>query len=602
MNPQTATKDHSLTVYQNAVQKTFAFLKSTNRLDELYTRAIPLPSNGGYLLPVCELHASDSQLIANLSKWREENSDSFPSQFTVTLEGTQKWLRHNVLDVEDRLLFLVTDAQGYHIGHLGLANALNDNMTAEIDNVVRGVKDRAPGIMSVAMEALLNWAEDFLAPKEIYLRVFSDNQHAIDFYTRLNFVSDKELPLRKHVEGNAVRFLDREANDTAPADKSFLRMVYRPATSFKPSSMILTAGPLISSRETSYTFDAARNGWNSNWSGYLNRLQKSFADYIGVKYALPVASGTGSLHIAVVALGIGPGDEVIVPDLTWVATANAVAYAGATPVFADVDPDSWCLDPESFESLITERTKAVMPVHLYGHPARMDRIMEIARRHNLHVIEDAAPALGSEFQDQRVGKFGDFSIFSFQGAKLLVSGEGGMLLTNDDELYEKAYHVWHIGSVNGTFWIDSLGLKYKMSNVQAAVALGQLEHVDQMVEAKRRIFSWYADYLEGVPGIKLNYEQPWARSNCWMPSIVLSSDVKMGRDELRDELKKRNIDTRPLFPAISQYPYWKPTPQVQPNAKWLGDNGINLPGGVKLRRPQIEYIAQNIREILEHAV
>jgi perosamine synthetase len=297
-------------------------------------------------------------------------------------------------------------------------------------------------------------------------------------------------------------------------------------------------------------------------------------------------------------LGIGPGDEVVVPDLTWVATANAVLYTGATPIFADIEQDSWCIDPRSFESLITERTKAVIPVHLYGHPSKMDEIMKIAHKHNLYVIEDAAPAIGAKFQGQKVGTFGDFAAFSFQGAKLLVTGEGGMLVTDNAELYKKAYAIWDQGRTPGTFWINELGWKYKMSNLQAAMGLGQLERVDELIEKKRQIFSWYADGLKGVPHIKLNYELPWAHSIYWMTSICLGEEAGITRDELRDSLRKRNIDSRPVFPAISQFPFW-PKPQLpKPIANFIGKQAINLPSGVCLKREQIDYICRNLREIL----
>ena len=282
---------------------------------------------------------------------------------------------------------------------------------------------------------------------------------------------------------------------------TILRMIYSPVRKVDGSEMILTAGPSISAREASYALDAARNGWNRQMDDYIKRFEASFAEYVGTKYAMSTSSCTGALHLALAALEIGPGDEVIVPDLTWVATANAVLYVGATPIFADIESDSWCLDPASFEAAITKRTKAVIPVHLYGHPARMDKIMEIARRHKLYVVEDAAPAIGAEFQGQKTGTFGDFAAFSFQGAKLVVTGEGGMLVTNNDELYAEGSVIWDQGRQPGTFWINQRGLKYKMSNIQAAFGLGQLERVDELIEAKRRNFIWYQEGLKDVPGI-----------------------------------------------------------------------------------------------------
>jgi len=363
--------------------------------------------------------------------------------------------------------------------------------------------------------------------------------------------------------------------------------------------MILTAGPSISQREAVYALDAAKYGWNMEWSKYLTRFERDFAAFVNTSHAMACSSGTGALTIALTALDIGPGDEVIVPDLTWVATANAVRYVGATPVFADVELDTWNIDAASAESLITPRTKAIMPVHMYGHPARMDAVMAVAKRHGLFVVEDAAPAIGAEWQGQRCGSFGDFAAFSFQGAKLLVTGEGGMLVCNNPDLYQKALKIWDQGrNPSRTFWIDGHGLKYKMANVQAAVGLGQLERCPELVAMKRRIFDWYADGLDGVPGITLNQEVDGAFSIYWMTSLRLDEQARLSRDELGAELKKRQVDTRPVFPAISQYPIWNQSPPPQPTALRIGRQAMNLPSGVCLRREQVAYVCSQIRSLL----
>jgi perosamine synthetase len=592
------TDNRPMEVFKNAVRKNFSFLKQTTRLDSLYAKSIPLEQDGGLLVPVCELHATDKELISKLAKWRKDNALFFPTQFPVTLAGTESWLRSKLLDVDDRILFLVLDKYGNPIGHLGYADAINDSGEMEIDNVMRGIIGIQPGIMSNAMKAIMNWAQETMGPRTIFLRTFSDNAHAIEFYHKLDFKDDYLIPLRKHQEGTRVEYNPLSADDRAKPDTYFLRMVYAPGKIEKPLEIISTAGPSISARETSYALDAARYGWNRQMDKYIKNFETAFADYIGTKYAISTSCCTGALHLAIAALGIGPGDEVIVPDITWVATANAVVYNGAIPIFADIEPDSWCLDPKSFEAQITKKTKAVIPVHLYGHPARMDKIMEIARKHNLYVIEDAAPAIGTEFKGQKTGTFGDFAAFSFQGAKLLVTGEGGMLVTNNDELYKKVYSLWDQGRTPGTFWINEIGWKYKMSNIQAALGLGQLERVDELIEAKRRIFSWYAEGLKGVPHIKLSYELPWARSIYWMTSLFLDEQAGISRDELRETLRKYNVDTRAVFPAISQYPIWPKKQQTKPVAKLIGNQSINLPSGVCLKREQVDYICHCIREII----
>jgi perosamine synthetase len=306
------------------------------------------------------------------------------------------------------------------------------------------------------------------------------------------------------------------------------------------------------------------------------------------------------MQSALMALDIGPGDEVIVPDQTWVATANAVRYVGATPIFADVEIDTWNIDASSVEKLITNKTKAIMPVHMYGHPARMTNLMQLANRYDLKIVEDAAPAIGAEWQGKRCGSFGSFAGFSFQGAKLMVTGEGGMLVTNDKDLYQKAFKIWDQGrNPSRTFWIDEDGVKFKMSNIQAALGLAQLERVDELIEMKRRIFSWYEEGLEGLPNVLLNKEVEGARSIYWMSSIRLEPSSPVSRDNLMKELKSRNIDSRPVFPAISQYPIWPVKQEPKPIAFLIGNQAINLPSGVCLTKDQVMYVANQIKEILK---
>jgi perosamine synthetase len=588
--------DRSVASYCNAAARSFDFFKRTTLLDDLYAKSLRLPDGAGYLLPTCDLHVDDDALIADLTRWRNEDVAAYPSQFVATPTSTKAWLRDRVLAVPDRMLFLVVNKFGRIIGHMGFASAINADCSLEMDNIVRGLKSGDPGLMSRGMATLIDWAEEKLGPREIYLRVFETNTHAIAFYEKLGFVRDRLLPLTKHIDGANVNY--KPTSESEKPDTHFARMTYRPQRPCKGDKMILTAGPSISAREASYALDAARYGWNDQWNKYLRRFEQGFADYVGVKHALAFSSCTGALHVSLLALGIGKGDEVIVPELTWVATANAVLYTGATPIFADVEEDSWCLDADSVAAKITPRTKAVMPVHLYGQPCRMDRIMAVAKANNLHVVEDAAPSIGAEFQGQRTGSFGHFGCFSFQGAKLLVTGEGGMLLTNDSDLYQRAHKIWDQGRVPGSFWIDYNGWKYKMSNVQAALGLGQLERVEELVEAKRRIFGWYVEGLQGVPHLRLNREVEGTRSIYWMTSIYLEETCPLSRDALRAELKQRNIDTRDVFPAISQYPIWPVKQTPQPHGTRIGARAINLPSGVCLKRAQVQYVCEQIRALL----
>ncbi|MDG0026272.1 aminotransferase class I/II-fold pyridoxal phosphate-dependent enzyme [Trinickia sp. Y13] len=588
----------SLDVYKKSVKENFLFLKAATNVQELYLRAIPLKGEQGFLIPVAQVHLGDDALLQRLTQWRNRFVHVYPTQFLATLESTRAWLRDRLLAVEDRMLFLVVDKQGAVVGHMGFNSCFNDEAQMELDNIVRGVDGVERGIMANALLTLTEWARKTINVEGFFLRVFADNAKAIDFYRSLGFVVDETIPLTKVEQEGLVSYVACENGGTP--DASFLRMSLHAASPEIGKTLMSTAGPSISAKEAAYAFDAAATGWNSNWSRYLTKFEQSFASYVGAKYALATTSCTGALQIALMALDIGPGDEVIVPDMTWVATANAVRYVGATPVFADIEFDTWNLDAATIEPLITPRTKAIVAVHLYGHPARMTRIMEIARQYNLKLVEDAAPAVGAEWEGRRCGSFGDFAAFSFQGAKLLVTGEGGMLVTNNDALYEKALKIWDQGrDPSKVFWIDGHGVKFKMSNVQAALGLAQLERVDEQIEMKRRIARWYREGLEGVSGISLNQEVPGARSIFWMTSVFLHEDVRIDRELVRKLMKDANVDTRPVFPAISQYPIWPVKQTPQPVALRVGQRAINLPSGVCLKRDEVDYVCDVLKKILK---
>ncbi|MBI2454402.1 MAG: DegT/DnrJ/EryC1/StrS family aminotransferase [Parcubacteria group bacterium] len=370
----------------------------------------------------------------------------------------------------------------------------------------------------------------------------------------------------------------------------------------RPDRMILTAGPSITKLEEGYVLDAVRHGWNWHWSDYLERFEKKLAEYLGVKHVLPVSHGTGALHLAMLALNIGPGDEVIIPDTTYIACANVVKYVGATPVFADVDRATWCLDPDSVERNITRRTRAILPVWMYGNAPDMDGIMEIAQRHGLFVVEDSCPALGTIYKGKKAGAIGDIGVFSFQGAKIAVMGEGGAFITNSDEFYERAQLLCKGGmDPSRQFWVKDVGYMYKLSNLQAALALAQIERIEELVARKRQIFGWYQEQLSGISAISINREPHGVRSNMWMSSVVLAEDVPASRDWFRTELKNRLIDTRPFFFPITMFPiYSNPRASgLNPNSYFVGLQGVNLPSGVERTKEEIDYIGRQIRELLK---
>lgn len=584
-----------------SVKSMFDFLKVSMTFQECIVKSMEIAGGKGTLAPVCRLHLKDERLISTLTDWRNEFAFAYPTQFKATPESTKKWMDERLLNAPYRMLFLVLDEQGNRVGHIGLANPCLDKKgrrAIEIDNVVRGVSDVSKGLMGEALVTLCKWAQEKFLAEEIFLRVFSDNAHAIQFYKNNAFVEESRLPLKRTEANGMISF----SETTETPDANFVRMIWSPSRQEIGKSMILTAGPSISAREAYYAFDAASNGWNNKWSGYIKKFESEFASFVGAKYALSTSSCTGALHLSLLALGIGPGDEVIVPDITWVATANAVVYTGATPVFADIEEDTWCLDPKKIEALITPKTKAIMPVHLYGFPAKMNAIVAIAKKHGLAIVEDAAPAIGATIGNKKAGTFGDFGCFSFQGAKLTVTGEGGMLVTNNQELYEKVQLIWDQGrDPNKTFWINQTGWKYKMSNVQAAVGLGQLQRVETLIAAKQRIFEWYHERLKDLEGTKIAFETaaPDTTSIYWMTSIRLLEGGAQEREQLRAKLKERNVDTRPVFPAISQYPIWKAPIDPKPVARMVGNTAINLPTGVCLTEAEIDYVSTQIRALLK---
>lgn len=377
-------------------------------------------------------------------------------------------------------------------------------------------------------------------------------------------------------------------------------VVYNEPLMKKPKKMILTAGPSITRLEERYVLDAVRNGWNFHFNDYIKRFEKAISEYIGVKHAIATSSGTGALHLSLLAMGIGKGDEVILPEISAVASANVITFTGAKPIFVDIEEDTWCMDPISFKKSISKNTRAVMPVHLYGHPSNMGEINKIAKEHGLYVLEDACPSLGATYNNKKTGSLGDMATFSFQGAKIAVTGEGGMLLTNNTKLFEKASHLANLGRVRekGAFWHDTIGYKYAMSNIQAALGLAQLEQIESLISAKRKIFSWYRKRLEGIDGISINTERKWAKNIYWMSSIVLNKKFKVTRDELMKKLYESNIDTRPFFFPFSMLPIYK-TRVNNPVAYKVALSGINLPSGVQLKEKEVDYVAKTIRRVLD---
>ncbi len=355
--------------------------------------------------------------------------------------------------------------------------------------------------------------------------------------------------------------------------------------------------PLLSGNELAYVNDCVRSGWVSSLGKYIPEFEQGFADFCGVRHGIAVSNGTAALHLALVALGIGPGDEVIIPTLTFIATANAVRYTGATPVFADSEAETWNLDPQDVACRITPHTRAIIPVHVYGHPANMAPILDLAKQHNLHVIEDAAEAHGARYQGKRVGSLGEINAFSFYGNKIITTGEGGLLTTDEDALAEKVRFLRdHAMSPEKRYWHTEVGFNYRMTNLQAALGVAQMERIEEFIARKRWIAESYNQGLREVAAIRLPPEAPWATSVYWMYSILLNKDFPLSRDEVMARLRQQNIDSRPFFYPIHVQPPYQADISL-PVAENLSRRGINLPSAVTLSEEDIQRIVQAIREM-----
>ncbi|AFY29377.1 DegT/DnrJ/EryC1/StrS family aminotransferase [Cyanobium gracile] len=359
--------------------------------------------------------------------------------------------------------------------------------------------------------------------------------------------------------------------------------------------------PSITETEVAYATDAARNGWGDHCYDYIIRFEEVFKAHLDVKYAIATSSCTGALHMGMHALGIGPGDEVIMADTNWVATAAPIVHLGATPVFVDILQDSWCLDPQQVEAAITSNTKAIVAVHLYGNLCDMDALLKIGERHGIPVIEDAAEAIGSVYHGKRAGSMGSFGAFSFHGTKTMTTGEGGIFVTNQPDLYERVLTLSNHGRSRAQgkqFWPDLVGYKYKMSNVQAAIGCGQIQRIDCLIEAKRNIFLMYYECFKDLP-VRMNPEPEGCTNGFWMPTLVVEDDIPFERDVLISELKQNGVDARVFFWPLSATPVQG---RKAFNRRFISENiylrALNLPSFHDLTDSDILFVSDIVRNAI----
>ena len=393
-----------------------------------------------------------------------------------------------------------------------------------------------------------------------------------------------------------------ELADIIPGPEPELRVSIRRIPVFQADlarSIIPVCEPRLDGNELKYVTNCIETNWISSAGRYIQEFEAAFAAACECKYGAACANGTVALHLALATLGIGPGDEVIIPTFTMIATINSVTYTGATPVLVDSEPETWNMDVSQVAARITPRTRAIMVMHTYGHPVDMDPINELARAHDLYVVEDAAEAHGARYKGRRVGSLGDCAAFSFYGNKIITTGEGGMVTTNNPEIARIAWNLRdHAFSEERHFWHKYLGFNYRMTNLQAAVGLAQTEQLENFVSARRDNAAYYTSLLSSVPGIVTPPEKEWAENVFWMYGILVEDEFDMTRDELRRWLAGRGIETRTFFIPMHVQPIYYQTYKGQryPVSEMLCKRGMYLPSASSLTREEIEFVVESIAD------
>ncbi len=367
--------------------------------------------------------------------------------------------------------------------------------------------------------------------------------------------------------------------------------------------MISVSEPFLGKEELKNIIDCVKSGWISSKGDYIKRFEAEFAGFCNLRYGVSTTSGTTALHLALISLGLKKGDEVIIPVFTMVATAFAVLYTGARPVFIDCENRTWNIDTSKIGEAITPKTKAIIPVHIYGHPVDMKPVLKLADKHNLFVVEDAAEAHGAEYNGKRCGSLGDVGCFSFYANKIITTGEGGMVVTNDKKLAEKARLLKDFAhSPKKRFLHTQLAYNYKMTNMQAAIGMAQLRKIDMLLERKRKIAALYHRYLKDIEGLRLPIEENWAKSVYWMYGVLIKDDFGISRDNLKAQLLKEGVETRDFFVPMNRQPAIKKLASADkkrkyPVADYISRRGLYLPTGLTLREADILYICDKLRKI-----
>ncbi|GEM_PF-136307 len=437
-----------------------------------------------------------------------------------------------------------------------------------------------------------------------YRIVNNDGQKIEDFDEThsMRFFLPQEIKYLLETNGFEVKTMSDFMDTEKPVDEKTWSLF---CVAEKKSSLIPVCIPALLGREREYVLDAFDTNWISHEGKYAPLFEEAFSKYCGVRHGIITTNGTNALHLALVSLGIKEGDEIIIPDFTMISSAFSVCYTGAKPVFVDADKETWNIDVDKIEEKITPKTKAIMAVHIYGHPCEMDKILEIARKHNLRVIEDAAEVHGAEYNGKKCGSIGDIACFSFYANKIITTGEGGMVITNDEELAKKCRSYKDL--CFNTDWPrkylhEDIGFNYRASNLTAAIGLAQTEKIDDYVTIRRKNHQTYYDLLKDVEGLSFQIEKTNSKNVYWMNGVVIDrAKFGISRDELLEKLRKEKIGARPFFNGMHRQPALKKfgceVSGDYPVSDWLADNGLYLPSGSNLREEEIVEVCEVIKSL-----
>lgn len=525
-----------------------------------------------------------------------------------------RWDREEILNYVQRttvdgvsvLLGVFLMPSRKHIGNVRLFNFHQVDRRVELALMIFDKSEWGHGYGTEAAMAASDYAFHTLGFHRVHADYYATNRASARLFAKAGFRIEGVFKDHFRVHGAYVDSI--RVAKLAPAARGASDQIGTTNGSVASRRMLPSAGPSITETEVHRVTEAARHGWYADMRGSIEEFEARFAAYTGMRYALATSNCTSALHLAMLALRIGAEDEVIVPDITWVASAAPICYVGATPVFADIDRESWCLAPAALERCLTKRTKAVVVVGLYGNLPDMDALRAIVHRRRVTIIEDAAESLGATYKGRKAGTFGDIGVFSFNGTKIMVTGEGGMFATNTKTLYERARRLSHHGMITTRrakrFWSYELGYKYQMSNLQAALGLAQLSRLDELVEHRRRLFHWYQERLTGLEGLQLNHEAAGVKSTFWVVTLIVPPAYRMRKEALMQALERSGIASRPFFYPLSSMPPFagfcrgKKMPLINPVAYALSPYGISLPSAACLTESDVDYVCECLTAIL----